>query len=110
LRALLSVATDGRTKEQTEALEKTFRRGDAELAKRNKELADAKKPRPVDPRLQELLDSVKRLSEPLPGDPKLAKLKHAAELSAKQIDQHRLIGAQDLAWALINNPAFLFNR
>ncbi len=110
LRALLAVAPAERTKEQADALEKHVRASDAELAKRTKELADAKKPRPVDPRLKELKDSVARLSEPLPADPKLAKLKHAAELSAKQLDQHRLVGAQDLAWALINNPAFLFNR
>ena len=27
-----------------------------------------------------------------------------------QFDNKRLTGLQDLAWALINNPAFLFNR
>ena len=27
-----------------------------------------------------------------------------------QYDNKRLTGLQDLAWALINNPAFLFNR
>jgi hypothetical protein len=53
---------------------------------------------------------VKRLGEPLSSDPKLATLKRAAELGTKQLEQARLIGAQDLAWALINNPAFLFNR
>jgi hypothetical protein len=31
-------------------------------------------------------------------------------LSAKQLDSRRLTAAQDLAWALINSPAFLFNR
>ena len=53
---------------------------------------------------------MKRLGEPLPADVKLVNLKRAAELSTKQLENARLIGAQDLAWALINNPAFLFNR
>ena len=53
---------------------------------------------------------MKRLGEPLPADPKLTNLKRAAELSTKQMEQARLVGAQDLAWALINHPAFLFNR
>ncbi len=110
LRALLGTPEDLRTKEQKDAFEKIVRANDAELAKRTKELADAKKPRPIDPHLKELQESVKRLGEPLPGDPKLATLKRAAELGTKQMEQARLIGAQDLAWALINNPAFLFNR
>ena len=110
LRAVLATPADARSKEQKEGFEKIARANDTELAKRTKELADAKKPRPIDPHLKELQDSVKRLGEPLPGDPKLANLKRAADLSTKQLDQARLIGAQDLAWALINNPAFLFNR
>jgi WD40 repeat protein len=110
LRAILAVGPDARTKEQKDTLEKLVRGSDPELAKRNKELADAKKPRPIDPQLKELQDSVKRLGEPLSPDPKLAQLKRASELSTKHIEQQRLIGAQDLAWALINNPAFLFNR
>ena len=110
LRALIATPAVTRTKEQKEALDKVVRATDPELAKRNKELADAKKPRPVDPRLKELQDSVKRLGDPLSPDPKLAQLKRASELSTKHIEQQRLIGAQDLTWALINNPAFLFNR
>jgi len=110
LRAILAVAPDARAKEQKDALEKFVRGSDPELAKRNKELAEAKKPRPIDPLLKELQDSVKRLAEPLSPDPKLAQLKRASELSTKHVEQQRLIGAQDLAWALINNPAFLFNR
>ena len=31
-------------------------------------------------------------------------------MSTKQLTDKRLTSAQDLAWALINNPAFLFNR
>jgi WD40 repeat protein len=110
LRALLAKPASERTKDEAAALEKVVRATDAELAKRTKELADAKAPRPIDPLLKERQESVKRLGEPLSADPKLATLKRAADLGTKQLADTRLIGAQDLAWALINNPAFLFNR
>lgn len=34
----------------------------------------------------------------------------AVQRSAESLKNRRLLGVQDLAWALINNPAFLFNR
>jgi hypothetical protein len=43
-------------------------------------------------------------------DPKLLQLRRDAGLSAAQIAQRRLTAAQDLTWALINSPAFLFNH
>ena len=49
-------------------------------------------------------------SKPLPADPRLDRLKRAVELSQKQLENERLTAAQDIAWALINTPSFLFNR
>lgn len=43
-------------------------------------------------------------------DGELAKLQADVARSEEQLKNKRLIGLQDLAWALINNPAFLFNR
>jgi hypothetical protein len=43
-------------------------------------------------------------------DTELKRLGDALVEHDKQAGQIRLRGAQDLAWALLNTPAFLFNR
>ena len=46
----------------------------------------------------------------LDQDEELKGLKASLDMATTQAEQYRLTGVQDLAWALINNPAFLFNR
>ena len=43
-------------------------------------------------------------------DSELARLNTEVQQAAEQMKNARQIGVQDIAWALINSPAFLFNR
>ena len=43
-------------------------------------------------------------------DSDLERLSAAVKTAGDQVKNARALGLQDLAWALINNPAFLFNR
>ena len=64
------------------------------------------------PKIQsnELEIALKKASAPLNIHPRVAEYKRAVELSQQQLGNPRLTAAQDIAWALINNPAFLFNH
>ena len=107
---ILAVAAKDRTDAQKAALLKFYRGQDGELKKLEQTVAEAKKPRPVDPRLQQLRDRFAEASRPVPLPPRLVQLRRDVELSTRQLAGVRLTFAQDLAWALINSPAFLFNR
>jgi hypothetical protein len=43
-------------------------------------------------------------------DPMLLQLRHDLEISIQQAATRRLTAAQDIARALINSPAFLYNH
>ncbi|MBL9202296.1 MAG: DUF1549 domain-containing protein [Opitutaceae bacterium] len=107
--ALKATALD-RTAGQQRAIAGYHRSIDPELRKREQALAIARRPLPLDPKLKQLQAALALAEQPVPIDPKLAQLRADAALSEKQSAAHRLTGAQDLAWALINTPAFLFNR
>ena len=89
---------------------KYFRSVDPELLKHRKALADSKKPLPIDPGLQQRRAKLESVSKPVPEDAKLVQLGRDIAMSSKQLENKRLTAAQDLAWALINSPSFLFNH
>lgn len=73
-------------------------------------LADSKKPLPPDAELVGLQTKQKLLEVETPEDTKLLQLRADVAASEQQVQNRRLTLAQDLTWALINSPAFLFNR
>ncbi len=96
---------------QQEVLTKFYRTVDPELLKREDALAKSKLPLPIDPELKELREKLDLLvKSPVPPDRRLKQLHDDMETSAAQMVNARLIGAQDVAWALVNSPAFLFNH
>ncbi|MFQ5734644.1 MAG: DUF1553 domain-containing protein [Planctomycetaceae bacterium] len=108
--AILALPAAKRNAKQKTRLMAYYRSIDGRLKGLQKALADGRKPRPVDPELKRLRDNLASVKRPLPVDPTLAELQRAAELSKQQLQNPRLTAAQDLAWALINSPSFLFNR
>lgn len=64
--------------------------------------------KPVNERTAEEAKQVSDFYRAIDGE--LAKLQADVKRSEDQLKNQRLVGLQDLAWALINNPAFLFNR
>jgi hypothetical protein len=106
---ILKTKPESRTEQQQKELVEYVRTQDPDLRKKQQDLFSAKQPPPPDPKLQELKDALARVSKPLPLDAKLVQLREDVKASENQLTNKRLTGAQDLAWALINNPAFLFN-
>lgn len=110
LRAILATPEKERSPEAREAFLKHIRATDPEVRRREAALAEAQKPLPVDPGLKHRRETLELVSRPVPLDPRLAQLRQDAEHSRKQMENVRLTAAQDLVWALVNSPAFLFNR
>jgi hypothetical protein len=107
---VLAVSPDNRTPAQSKALIDHLRSTDTALLAKQAAVAEANKPLPPDPQAEALKKKLAKAETPVPVDPVLASFRRDVELSRTQLQNKRLTAAQDLAWALINNPAFLFNH
>jgi WD40 repeat protein len=108
-RAILDTVPEIRTEAQRNTLLAFHLAIDPEFRKRVDAVNASRAPLPVDPHLVELRARVESASKPIPVEPRLVQLRKDVEMSIKQSVDRRLTASQDVVWALINSPAFLFN-
>ena len=106
---VLAVPTAKRNAKQTKAITDHFRPLDPDLQALQAALAEAKKPVPEPNNIVLARKALADLLALPPVSPRLASLESDVALSTSQAANARLTATQDLAWALINSPAFLFN-
>ncbi len=109
-KAIIATPAAQRTAPQTAFLAKHFKAVDQESRNLEAALGVANQPLPVDPKLVELQGKLELVNQPIPPDGRLLQLQADAKNSESQLGNKRLTAAQDVVWALINTPAFLFNR
>jgi hypothetical protein len=107
---ILRVPGKDRKPAQRAALLAHWRRADPRMLRLDFAVELARNPLPDDERLAELEGELALATRPVATDPILLQLREDARLSTEQLARKRLTAAQDLTWALINTPSFLFNR
>ena len=98
------------SKPQKDLLVALFAKDDPTLKNLTAKLATAETIIVVPADVQKLREKLARYELPIPPNAKLQRLESDVIKSAKQLENHRLTATQDLTWALINSPSFLFNR
>ena len=106
LRKIPAARTDG----DKDALAAYWSEYDPELSKRRLVLVKSQLPLATDPGINERRVAIAKAEEPIRLDTRLVRLRQDVEQSKAQVANKRLTGVQDLAWALMNTPAFLFNH
>jgi WD40 repeat protein len=87
-----------------------FRAGDQHRRSLTQQLAEASKPVEILPGIVERRAALAIAEQPVLEDRTLLQLQADFARSQAQLDQLRVTLAQDLTWALINSPAFMFNH
>jgi hypothetical protein len=106
----LKKPASARTPEESAAIAAYWKDSDPELRKRRLTFASHQLPLPIDPGITQRRAAIATAELPIRLDPELVQLRADREQSTSQHANPRLTAAQDLVWALVNTPAFLFNH
>ncbi|MAS93802.1 MAG: hypothetical protein CMO55_11475 [Verrucomicrobiales bacterium] len=108
--AAVAKPENARTDAEKKALTTYVRDNDAEWRKRTGTLLAEKRPLPSDPKMDQLKAALATAETPVTEPRPLVQLRQDTKYSIEQAANRRLTAAQDLVWALVNSPSFLFNR
>jgi WD40 repeat protein len=106
----LAKPADQRSDDVQARLRQAFRQSDARFRELETAAGQAARPLSIDPEIVRLREKLQRVRQPIPEDARLVQLNLDVQSSERQLGNARLTATQDLAWALINSPSFLFNR
>ena len=106
----LAKPKDKRNQDIQKQVVSSFEKSDRKLQSLKNAVANQSKPLAIDKEIVDLRAKLARVSKPVPPDAKLVQLEKDVAMSEVQLGNQRLTAAQDLVWALINSPSFLFNR
>lgn len=108
--AAVSKAEGARSDAEKKALATYVQENDAEWRKRTAVVLAEKRPLPSDPRMDQLKAALAKAEVPVSEPKSLVQIRQDTKYSIEQAANRRLTAAQDLVWALVNSPSFLFNR
>lgn len=108
--AVRAIPEDKRTVENISPVFTYLEKNDQKWIDLRAAVAMAQQPVPADGPLTELQSLAQSLEVETADAPQLVRLRADVAASQQQLDNRRLTLAQDLTWALINSPAFLFNH
>ncbi|MEP3479775.1 MAG: DUF1549 domain-containing protein [Fuerstiella sp.] len=108
--SLATIDKDQRPSESMARLNEWFLKTDSDLMKKTTKVAELSRRIPEDAGVVSRKQQIALLQQPIPTDTLLERYRSDVKYSQQQTEQARLTAAQDLAWALINSPKFLFNH
>ncbi len=107
---LVALPAERRSPAQQAELVDLMLRQDPAFERAGKALAAAMLPLPRKPEIVAIEGELAEAEKPVPDDLGIVRLRSDVAVSTEQVANRRLTAIQDLAWALINSPAFFFNH